>query len=82
MTGGTWKRIGYATPTAEQQARVVTTRICPVCQQPRQVKAGRIAPHQRSRDECGQAIAPPVWCAGAGQRALAAGAAAWPWREE
>lgn len=77
--GGTFRRLKaprYATPTEAQQTNLVTAKLCPVCHERRLVRAGRIAPHQRSRDERGQAIAPAVWCAGAGRRALAAGAAA------
>ncbi|TXH46161.1 MAG: hypothetical protein E6Q97_30120 [Desulfurellales bacterium] len=72
MTGGTFKRLKaqrYAKPTAEQQARVVTTRICPVCQQPRQVKAGRFVAHDRARDDYGRAIWPVVPCGGGLARA-------------
>lgn len=69
--GGTFRRLKaprYAKPTAEQQARVVTTRICPVCQQPRQVKAGRFLAHDRARDDYGRAIV-PVKCDGGGLKA-------------
>lgn len=77
--GGTFRRIKtprYATPTAAQQTNIVTAKLCPVCHERRPVRAGRIAPHQRSRDDRGLAIWPAVWCAGAGRKALAAGAGA------
>ena len=74
-SGGTYKRISYnaarryATPTAEQQTRVITVRRCPVCGQERETQHGKLKTHQTSRDERGGAIWPPVVCAGSGQRA-------------
>lgn len=79
MTNGTFRRLKaprYATPGQHQQANIGSVATCPVCHERRPAMRGVILPHQRSRDERGQAIAPPVWCAGAGRRALAAGAAA------